>query len=426
MRRETNTRRAPGWRLRAAALAAIACGALALVGCGSSSSSASSAAAPSSSVTAASSSAASGTATSAGTSSASGGSSGLAYAKAQVAKYSAPTTSFPAPGPALKNVASLKGKTVYYVPITLEDPEFSIVASALKQALGSVGINVVACSGDATPTGVSSCLGRAVAQKAAAVIGDSVPIVLAANEFAKVQAAGIPVLITDQLPPPPGLPGVVKGLGNDKLAYEPENGIAPLALIADWVIADSGGKANVLISEFTDSPSTQAYIAQGAKAQFAKNCSGCTVAISKVQNANFNLIPSQTSSALLAHPNTNYVIAEFDAELQPLFGGVQQAHFATKAKGASTTGVLGALQQLKSKQFLAADAGTDFPYQGWADADAVMRQLLGMPTVAENVPMRLFTSANIGSLALTPSAEASGAWYGSSAYQGMFTKLWGK
>jgi ribose transport system substrate-binding protein len=422
MRRETNKRRAPGWHRRIAGLAAVGCGVIALAGCGSSSSSSSAPAATSSSATTSTTS----TATAAGTSSASGGGGGLAYAQRQVAKYSAPVTNFPAPGPALKSVASLKGKTVYYVPITLEDPEFSIVAAALKQALGKVGVSVVSCSGNATPSGVSSCLGRAVTQKAAAVIGDSVPIVLAANAFAKVQAAGIPVLITDQLPPPPGLPGVVKGLGTDKLAYQPENGIAPLALIADWVITDSGGKANVLISEFTDSPSTQAYIAEGAQAQFTKNCSGCTVAISKVQNANFSLIPSQTSSALLSHPNTDYVIAEFDAELQPLFGGVQQAHFATKAKGASTTGVLGALQQLKSKQFLAADAGTDFPYQGWADADAVMRQLLGLPIVAERVPMRLFTSANIGSLALTPAAEASGAWYGSSAYQAMFTKLWGK
>ncbi len=403
-------RRRRGHRTLAAFAALVV--ALAAAGCGSSSSSSSATS--------------TGSASNAVATTTTQSSSGVAYAKAQVAKFSGLVTSFPPPGPSLKNVGSLKGKTVYYVPITLQDPEFSIVAGALKTAFSQVGVNVVACSGDANPSGVAACLGRAKAANASAVIVDSVPVVLAANAFAAVRGVHIPVLVTDQLPPPAALPGAVAGNGNDKLGYEPENGIGPLALIANWVIADSNGKANVLISEFTDSPSTQEYIGAGAVTQFKRYCPGCTVQISRVQNSNFPLIPSQTSASLLSNPNTNYVIAEFDAELQALYGGVQKAGFASKVKGASTTGILGALQQIKSKQFLAADAGTNFPYQGWADADASMRQMLGMPLVQETIPMRLFTADNIDSLSLTPAAQASGEWYGSSAYQEMFKKLWGK
>lgn len=40
--------------------------------------------------------------------------------------------------------------------------------------------------------------------------------------------------------------------------------------------------------------------------------------------------------------------------------------------------------------------------------------MLGMPVVAERVPVRLFTAANVSSLRLTPAAQASGEWYGSS------------
>lgn len=51
--------------------------------------------------------------------------------------------------------------------------------------------------------------------------------------------------------------------------------------------------------------------------------------------------------------------------------------------------------------------------------------MLGMPVVAERVPVRLFTAANVSSLRLTPAAQASGEWYGSSAYATMFEHLWG-
>lgn len=389
----------------------VACIALAPVGCGGSSTSST-------------------TSGSVATTKSAGGSTptnaDVAYAKARLATVSGPVNSFPPPGPPLKNVGSLRGKTVYYVPVTLEDPEFAIVAASLKQALNKVGVNVVPCSAQANPSGISACMGRAVAAKAAAVVTDSIPVAEAANAFQKVEAANIPILVTDQMDPPAGVPGAVKGLGDRKLGYLPGNGDPPLALIADWVIADSGGKANVLISEFVDNPSSIAYVTQGALPEFKNHCHGCKVTFSKLLNANFNAIPSQTSSALLSNPSTNYVIPEYDAAIQPVYAGVQSSGFTNKVKGASTSAILGGLQMIKAKQFMQADVGTNFPYQAWADADDVMRQMLGMPVVAEHIPMRLFTADNINSIQLTPAAQASGAWYGSNAYQAMFSRLWGQ
>jgi ribose transport system substrate-binding protein len=69
--------------------------------------------------------------------------------------------------------------------------------------------------------------------------------------------------------------------------------------------------------------------------------------------------------------------------------------------------------------------GLDYPYRGWAIADEVMRMMLGQPPVLERIPQRLFTKENIGSLKLTPAAEASGEWFGSTDFKAMFTKLWG-
>jgi ribose transport system substrate-binding protein len=39
-------------------------------------------------------------------------------------------------------VKSLKGKTVWYIPITFEDPEFATTATALKAALSKAGMKL--------------------------------------------------------------------------------------------------------------------------------------------------------------------------------------------------------------------------------------------------------------------------------------------
>ena len=347
---------------------------------------------------------------------------GLARAKALVAQDTKPTTNFPPPGPAI-NVKSLKGKSVWYVPISLSAPVFAISNGTLKTALSKVGITEHSCSGQANPSATSACINQAVAQGAGAIITDAIPVALAANAVASAESHHIPVLIMNQLPPAPGAPGAVKGSGDDKLAYQPLQAPNTIAADAEWIIADSGGKANVLMEPYTDSPSTISYAA-GAEAVFKRDCPDCTVATQNIGLANASLVPSQTSAALLSHPNTQYVMPEFDALLQAVGAGVQQAGFAQKAKLVTSGGDLPALQQIKAGR-LAVDTGEDFPYIGWAEADEAMRMMLGKPIVTENPPMRIFTAVNVSLLNLTPADQASGSWYGSKAYIPMFEQLWG-
>jgi ribose transport system substrate-binding protein len=360
---------------------------------------------------------------SSGSTSSSSSSPGVSRAKAVVAALSRPVTSFSPPGPPLRNLKSLRGKSVWYIPISLSAPVFAIGNNALRTALGKVGITEHACSGEANPSATAACINQAVARGAGAIITDAVPVVLAANAFANAESHHIPVLIVNQLPPPHTMPGAVRGVGNDKLAYALLQDSALVGAEAEWVIADSHGKAKALLMPFTDSPSTLAYAAH-AQTIFRRDCPGCQVIIQKVGLANATLIPSQTSAALLKHPGIQYVIPEFDAVLQPVGQGIQQTASNPHVKVVTAAGDLPALQQIKAGR-LALDVGEDFPYAGWADADEVMRMMLGMPVVTEHVPVRLFTAANVGSLRLTPAAQASGEWYGSSAYTTMFEHLWG-
>ena len=349
-------------------------------------------------------------------------SAGVSQAKAVVAKLSGPTTSFKAPGPAI-DTSSLHGKSIWYIPISLEAPAFAIGNDSLKTALGKVGITEHSCSAEANPSTASACVNQAVSQGASAIVADGVPVALAANAFASAQAHHIPVLIVNQLPPPTGAPGAVQGMGDDKLAYSPLQAAKLVTAEADWVVADSNGKASVLVMPYTDSPSTLAYSAQEV-ALLHKLCPACQVATQKIGLAGASQVPSQTSSALLSHPGIQYITPEFDALNQGVSQGIQQAGYAHKVKVASSAGDLPALQAIKSGQ-LSAEVGESFPYEGWANADEVMRMMLGKPIVTEKPPLRLFTTANVGSLALTPAAQASGEWYGSDAYTTMFQKLWG-
>jgi ribose transport system substrate-binding protein len=347
--------------------------------------------------------------------------SGVVQAQAVVARESRPTTSFPPPGPPI-NVRSLRGKSVWYIPLSLSVPVFAISNGTLQTALSKVGLTEHSCSAQATPSGTAACINQAVAANAGAIVTDAIPVALASNAFANAESHHIPVLVQDQLPPTGG-PGTVRGSGDDKLAYQPLQAANLPEAAADWTIADSHGKANVLLEPYTDSPSTLSYM-DSTTALFKKLCPACTLSDQKIGIATASLAASQTSSALLSHPNVNYVLPEYDALDQGVEQGIQQAGFASKVKVATSAGDLPALQAIKAGK-ISVDAGEDFPYIGWADADEAMRMMLGKPVVKELPPLRLFTAANVGSLSLTPAAQASGSWYGSDEYMSMFEHLWG-
>lgn len=384
-------------RRRTAKLSVIAVTALSAVACGSSSKTASP---PSSAASSA----------------------DVAQATAVVRKLSQPTQSYRAPGPPI-HAKSLTGKSIWYIPISLSVPVFSIANTSLQTALSKVGITEHSCSGEANPSATSACINQAVARKAGAIIADGIPVALAGNAFANAESHHVPVLIVDQLPPPAGTPGAVTGSGNDRLAYSPLQAASLVTAEADWTIADSRGKADVLLMPYTDSPSTLSYDVS-TEAVFKHLCPACQLAVQKIGLADASLAPSQTSSALLSHQGIQYVLPEFDALDQGVLQGIQQAGFAHKVKVVTSAGDLPALQAIKAGQ-LSVDVGESFPYGGWADADEAMRMMLGKPIVTEKPPLRMFTAKNVGSLALTPAAQASGSWYGNSDYTVMFEHLWG-
>jgi ribose transport system substrate-binding protein len=336
---------------------------------------------------------------------------------AEVAAMQKPLDAYPVPTEPIDNTSSLAGKTVYYVPITMQSPQFKVTQATVTAAFETVGIKVQACDGKGTPTDVSSCITQATDQKAAAIITDAIPYVIAANAFDAAQAAGVPVIISNQVPDQ-------NHPASKTLSYIPAGGGPMQEALAKWVTVDSGGTAKVLINQGTDGPAPAIFVGQG-KAVYAESCPGCTITINEVSSANFSLIPSSTSSALLKDQSINYVESQFEQYLQPTQGGVQQAGLINKVKGLTGSVQLGGLQALASDNFLYAAAGQASAFQGWVDADAAMRMMMGAALPEYTIPVRLFTRESVGEVTLSEEGERSGEWYGPATFTDEFKKVWG-
>jgi ribose transport system substrate-binding protein len=381
-------------RLWLAPCAALIAASVAVAGCGSSTNNSSSSSSSSSSAAT---------------------SPGVTTAQKQVASLSSTTASYPVPTGSVSGVKKLKGQTVYYIPLVQQIPGFVVTAQTMKVALAKAGLKLQVCNGQGQPSAVAACVQQAVGAKAAGIITDAIPYGMAANAFGTAKAKGVPVVIADQYPP-------AGNTNTNQLAYVPGVVNQP-SQIAWWMIANSKGKANAIIAEEADSPSSMQYVTNSLPI-YKKYCPGCTITVKKITASTNSLLASATSSNLLANPNATYYYTEFEDSLQPTMQGIQQSGksgIALSVAGGSVDG----LGLLKGNSVVKAVVAVDQAYAGWALTDEILRMATKSGPVNETFPSRLFTTQNIGSIQVTPAAQASGAWFGNSSYQSDFATLWG-
>jgi ribose transport system substrate-binding protein len=350
-------------------------------------------------------------------SSSSGANSALAEVQADLDTAMKARDSFAVPGDAV-DPSALKGKTVYYIPLTAQNSVFQLYGKKIGEALDSVGVDLQVCDGGANPSQIGGCLDQAMSAKAAAIVTDSIPYGMAGNAIDAARQAGIPVIIANQV-------ADAQHPADKTLAYVNAPTSKMVASVADWMIVDSGGKASVVLQKVTDNPSTVAWGKAGEK-EFADRCPDCTVVVNEISASNFPLIPSSTSSALLSNPDTDYVLSEFEVFVQPTLGGIQQSPNAAKIQVGSAAASLDGLKMVAGGNLLHADVAQNFRYQGWATADAVFRMVAAQKVPEYDVSYRLFTAKNIGDIKVTADAEASGEWFGPTDYTKKFAALWGQ
>jgi ribose transport system substrate-binding protein len=394
---------------RGAALTALGVvTAISLVGCGSSSSHSAS---KSGSAGQASTSASSGQAASAPAS-------GVTAAAAALSRFTAPVTSYPAIPP-VRDAASLKGKTVWFVPFSASLPDIVANYASMATALGHLGIHTRMCNGQFLPTTISSCLNQAVQQNASAVVTGYVDYKEVPAAMNNVTSHHIPLLVAGQSDD--------AGSGANKLlGFWNSNSInyTLARLAADATVAASNGKAQILNVGTADS-SSLLKISTTIAQQVTASCPKCSIHEITFTTPEIQKLSSQVSAALIKYPDTNYVVVSVDTALPEVVQGIDAGGHGAKVKIITQAGTPAGLQAVKSGTSVLGDGGFNNAYIGWGFADGVIRMMLGKQPISYLGGIRWFNKQNVSNLSLTPAAFNSGAWYSSQPiYQEAFLKAW--
>lgn len=344
---------------------------------------------------------------------------GVASAEAQLKLYSAPSH-WVAPGPGF-DATKVRGKSIWYIAGDYSaTPTFALMVNGMKAALAPLHDSVYMCDGGGVPTGYVTCMNEALAAGASAIVAGAIPSSTIAPEIAKANSEHVPVVLAldrnDTTPAPPGVAAVVS---------------FPYTLLgqldADWVIANSAGKANVFVVNVTGSNPALEASRVGSIPTLNKLCPECTVTVRNVPLANLPEVASLTTTVLQSNPKITYIIGSFDAVAGLMVPSIQQLGDGNRIKIATFNGSLQEMQMMAQGSPIKMDIATAGPAIGYAAADQVLRLLSGVvASKRESAPVRVFTQSTVRSLSLTQAGFASDVWFNAKiSWLHKFWALWG-
>jgi ribose transport system substrate-binding protein len=343
---------------------------------------------------------------------------GVAAAKAAVAKaMKVPTWA----GPTTKvDISKAKGKTVYFINLTEGIPALHEWSLVLAAQLKAAGVKSNDCDAKGTPSGITTCLTQALAAKPDAIVALALDTSFIANYIAKAKAAGIP-FITGQTGSP-GLPTSPSGRVAEVTFDYGQVG----RILGAWFAADSNCTGSPQIVTTTSSRQPSAAEVAGIQAALKQYCP--SLKPRSVQNVLIpdwaTKLPTTTRSDLLADPNLKYLLPLYDGMTIYMNPAIKQAQADSRVRMGSFNATPVVMQtEVSKKTPLVADVGGPNQWYAVALADEVLRVITGGKVIAdEKVPLRLFTTANIGSINVK---KDESTWYGSINPICKYHALWG-
>jgi ribose transport system substrate-binding protein len=343
----------------------------------------------------------------------------VAGARRQIERFTK-LPAFVEPGPAFDAAASLRGKTIFEIPITSEVPFLSAVERGMRQAAAAVGAKLVVYPNQGQPSQWAQGIRTAIARKASAITLFAQDPGVLGPQIREAEKAGIPVV-------------VVRTTGEGEPCESDAHGVAygsacvpgPFEqagrLEADWVIQATHGKGDALVITSLDAHSTGPLL-RGLKNEFANRCMGCKVRTVDVPVADWaSRIPTEVQSALVRDPSIDYVIPIYDSMSQFVIPALRAAHATGRVSIATFNGTPFVLKLLQDGDGVSMDAGEDLGWVGWATMDQTFRIVAGRPPVrSEDTPLRVFDALNAGEAGHPPSFDTG---YGRPYVIG-YRKLW--
>ncbi len=341
---------------------------------------------------------------------------GVAAAKAAVEAHRG-KPQFTAPGPAFDIKACAAGKKMLSIPNNSTNPFLKGIIDRETRAKADTGLEVQEWQNQGQPNQWVQGMEFAVKNKFTAVdlISGIDPKVIE-PQIKAANAAGVKVFASHFYDPSQTV--------NPNIAGSLAIGFNAVGkLLADWTIAKTNGKANIIVVRSDEVPPTEP-LTRGIAEELAANCPGCKI----VQQINVGIaewgtkIQPSVQAALLANPTVNYVIPIYDSMSQFVVPAIALTGKAATVKVATFNGtpfVLDFVQQGKVEM----DIGESLDWIARATVDGYLRSLCGLQMPKElNVPFYIFDASNVKD-AGTPATFDKG--YGTEYLDG-FRKVWTK
>lgn len=349
----------------------------------------------------------------------------LAFVKQQIAHYEQ-VPRFISPGPPF-DVAKVRGKSIAVIPATSNQYDTTI-ETEMKALAEKYGVSYTEYPNQGEPTQWVSELNTAIASKPQLIIlNTALNPELVLPEVERAHSLGIPVLAThffDQsysqsLHTSCGGPASLCSDGLTASVNAPFD--LATRLEADWIIANSGADATVLVITANDTAPAPGMVT-AARAQFHKYCPRCHVIVRNVDASSWpSDIPGLVSGQLAANPTMKYVMPLYDFGAPYAADGISLAGKTGKVDVVSYNGTQSVLQMLENHDAVTADVGEPLYWLAYAFMDQAFRLLAGVPPVAnEHTPVRLWVASNIKDAGVPPSVTGG---YGN-AYVAGYTALW--
>jgi len=288
-------------------------------------------------------------------------------------------------------------------------------AAEEKKVAESLGWTADVIDGKMDPTVWNQTVKQAVASGVDGIIAVSADPNLYAEAMQSVASKSVPFVVTQQSPGNKDVKGV-----DTYVAPDPKVGGAD---VAEWINADSGGRAHVLLLSapgFASGQQRSAAISENLHS----DCKDCVVYTADITAATMgtSLAPLVTSQ-LQQHPDIDYVWGTDDCCVSFIQQGIGQAGKTGSVKLMSMSGFPQQMAQLKTGD-MAFELASPTPYAAWLAVDSLARLRAGKPTESFWVlPQRIWTEASIGD---APADAFKTGWDVEFDYRSMFHKLWGR
>ena len=306
------------------------------------------------------------------------------------------------------------GKSIVYLSNDENNNASRAWGEAIKEAADKVGWTVTIIDGKATPTGWINGLNQAIALKADGII-TSADAASLQEPIESAKAAGIPIVGIHAA----ALPGPDEELGLfTNIQQDPrEIGRAQ----ADWVIADSDGKARVVVTSHNEFAIAEAK-SRATEARL-EECEGCEVLeyvnspIAEVAQRQ----PQLVASWVQRYGTPLYVTAVADYTLDFQVPALRNAGVdPDDVKLVGADGQESAYQRIRSDDFQVVTVSEPVEMQGYQAIDEINRAIQGeAPSDFVQAPY-LVTADNVDA-----EGGADNQFVPTNDYKAKYLELWG-